>query len=240
MSNNISVAINARAYQKIRHWVMMAQGEVSGLGIVSERRDERGHIIQLVVDEVYLIKQQCSGTDTLLNDESIAQFLIEMTKQEEDVSKLKLWWHSHANMEVFWSSTDEQCIQGLANSSYMLSIVVNKKKNMLARIDVYNPFHLTLNKIETDVFYPDEPELAEFCKNEFIEKVTEHSFGSSQHSVFTRDDLIPSKFPCRDDRFDAEIEQLEYLVSQGKLSVEEYEERATELMYQQDMLEEMV
>ena len=228
MPNNLKVLINERAYQKIRNWVTLASGEVSGLGLVSEQKDEKGNIRQLIVDDVFLLKQECSGTETLLDDASVGQFLIELVQQGIDTSKAKLWWHSHADMNVFWSQTDEQCVLGLTNSSYMISIVTNKKKDILTRIDVYQPFHITLNKIETSIQHPDDPELFEFCKKEFKAKVVEHSFVGLRPEPNI---LEPS------DTFDAEVDRLETLVASGRISVDEYEERVNELMFREEMFE---
>jgi len=229
----MKVLINERAYQKIRNWVTLASGEVSGLGLVSEQKDEKGNIKQLIVNDVFLLKQECSGTETLLDDASVGQFLIELVQQNIDTSKVKLWWHSHADMNVFWSQTDEQCVLGLANSSYMISIVTNKKKDILTRIDVYQPFHITLNKVETAIQHPDDLELLEFCKKEFMAKVIEHSFMRMipEPNSRTPGILEPS------DRFDTEVERLENLVASGRISVDEYEERVNELMFREEMFE---
>ena len=201
----------------------IANGEVSGLGMVSEQLDKKGRLRSYIVDDIYLIKQQCSGTDTVLDAEAVAIFLGDLATQGIDISKLKLWWHSHGDMKVFWSATDEACVANLANSSYMISIVTNKDKDMLTRIDIYKPFHVTVNEIDTDIHYPEEPELEEFCVQEFNTKVTEqiHQF----------DRLEPMPFPGRGDPMDAEIERLENLVSSGKMSVQEYEDRMTGLYY---------
>ena len=50
---------------------------------------------------------------------------------------VRAWVHSHARLGVFWSQQDEACIEGLANDACLISIVVNKKREFKARIDVW-------------------------------------------------------------------------------------------------------
>ncbi len=235
MKNNIKLCINARAYQKIRHWVSLAHGEVSGLGIISEVRNEQNILTHFIIDDVYLIKQLSGNADTTLDAEAIGQFLVELVQQGIDTSKVKLWWHSHGTMDVFWSTTDEQCIRDLTNSSYMISLVTNKMNKNLVRLDVYQPFQITLNDIGIELVYPKDAKLEEFCKNEFKAKVTEHSIIPSQQSMFTRDELRPCQFPGRDEKYDAEIEQLEYLFSHGQLTLEELQEKLDEIEFRREM-----
>jgi proteasome lid subunit RPN8/RPN11 len=196
---NIKVLLTIQAYQKMRHWVNLAKGEVSGLGTVSEVKNQQGKLIHYIIDDIYLLKQESSSADTVLDDSAIATFMIEMAKKKKNLSTIKLWWHSHGNLKTFWSTTDEQCIQNLANSSYMISIVTNKEKQILTRIDIYQPFHVSVNDVPTDMFYPDNGTLSEFCKKEFEQKVNER--------IFIQSDIRPINPHRMDNDIDAEIER---------------------------------
>ena len=219
----IKVLISIQAYQKLRYWVNMAKGEVSGLGTVSEIRSLNGNLSHYLIDDIFLLKQESGSADTHLDDQFIGRFLTDMVNKKQDVSKIKLWWHSHGGFKTFWSATDESCIANLANSSYMISIVTNKEHQLLTRIDIYSPFHVTVDNVTTDLDYSSDPELEEFCKNEFKEKVTERQ---AVLPVLTYMDI-----PEVDNRYDidTEMERLENLVSDGKMSVDEYERRVHEL-----------
>jgi hypothetical protein len=183
--NKVNILISVTAYRKMKAWIDMARGEVSGLGSVSEVKDRNGELTSFIIDDIYLLKQQCGSTDTLLDNEAVGQFLFETAKEGLDTSKVKLWWHSHGTLNVFWSTTDEQCIRNLANSSYMISIVANKEGKSLTRIDIYKPFHITLNDFQLQMHYPEDPDLTEFCLHEFKHKVTESVLAPMQ------DRLIP-------------------------------------------------
>jgi hypothetical protein len=225
MPIKIKVLIAVSAYQKMCRWVDMAQGEVSGLGTVNEGRDASGRMMHYIVDDVFLLKQDSGGVNTVLDDQAVGEFLIEMAKAGNDLSSIKLWWHSHGPMEAFWSGTDEACIANLANSGGFVSIVTNKARKVLTRIDIFHPFQFTVNEVPTDIYTPDDPQLDEFCKKEFKKKVKEHTNASTPTY---REMYEPMPFPGRGD-VDREIETLEDLVASGKISVDEYERRVQEL-----------
>lgn len=77
-----------------------------------------------------LTKQVASGAEVdnfpndLLEDESY------------DISDMMVQWHSHVNMNVFWSGTDEKCIKDtLKLTKTLISIVVNIFGEYKCRVD---------------------------------------------------------------------------------------------------------
>ncbi len=100
----LRVLIKAEARDKINQWVAMAQGEVSGLGMVEEI--DGGFI----VTDVFLPFQKCGGSNTDVEPEAVARLMIDLESQGLDSSCLKFWWHSHSDMPVFWSGTDTSTI----------------------------------------------------------------------------------------------------------------------------------
>jgi hypothetical protein len=171
-AQQLKVYIDAQAKEKISHYVALAQGEVSGLGLVSEVRDDEGNLTGFMVDDIYLLKQRSAAATTELDDSAVAALLTEIDERGEDIGAVRLWWHSHGDLAVFWSSTDEECAQGLANSRYFVSIVVNKAGNIKCRIDIYSPIRLVLDDVPVETLMPDFG-LLEQCTAEFKQKVTE-------------------------------------------------------------------
>lgn len=213
------IYISHTAYQKMKLWVEMAKGEISWLGSIVELK-EKGNIYGFLVEDIHLLKQVCSLTNTVLDDQSVGAFLTEMVMQGQDVSNIRGWLHSHAQMKTFWSGTDETCIQNLANSNYLISVVTNKEGDILARVDIFKPFHVTLNDLKVDIYYPEDPQLIEFCKVEFATKVKEDFIPPSL--------LEPMPFPGRGP-VDQQIEELEDQLNAGKISLDEYHQRYAEL-----------
>jgi hypothetical protein len=217
MKSNIEVLLDVAVFQKLKHWVEMATGEVSGLGTVSEVKDKAGNVVQYIIDNIFLLKQRCSSADTVLDDASVGEFLYQMQQKGEDLSCIKLWWHSHGDLNTFWSTTDEENIQRLSNSSSMISLVTNHAGKILTRIDIFKPFHVTVDEVRTDIHLAEEEGLHEFCAKEFVEKVEEaHTFAP----------MIPSNipFPGRSP-IDDQADELESMFNTGRITMEEYEQR---------------
>lgn len=186
MSENIispTIKISALATQKIGHWVEIAKGEVSGLGIVKKLSDRT-----LVVEDAILLKQVCSSSHTKLDSSSLHTFLQDC----EDPSLYRFWWHSHASMECFWSGTDIETINLFCNADFLISAVVNKSRNWRVRLDIYNPLRLEIDHI-TPIFQTIDLGLKTECELEFKDKVSSNN--SSTYKSF-------GEWWCRTDWFE--------------------------------------
>ena len=208
----IAVLINAEAWSKFRHWIDLAgDDEVSCLGLIEEIK-ENGRIIALLVSHIYLVEQVVTAAETTLNDKAVANLMIQLATEGIDTSRLKCWIHSHATMKVFWSGTDDECCAKLANGSYSVSIVTNLHGDILTRIDVYNPCHMTADKIPTQIHYPISDEFLELYSAEFESKVKR-----KRQRPRAKDSLIPIS-PIEDE------EELERAFEQGYINIYEYEQ----------------
>jgi hypothetical protein len=177
---SLRVCVDSVAMQKFWQYVELAHGEVSALGLVEEIRDEStGLITSLLVNDFLLVKQTCSMDETMMDATSVAGLIMDLEAQGIDSRKLKCWAHSHGGMSVFWSGTDDECIAGLANGEYLLSLVVNKKRDSMMRLDSFHPAHLYLTDVAFEISYPLQDGLAAECLAEFKAKVTESSFANS-------------------------------------------------------------
>ena len=159
-----------RALKRVMYYAQAADGEVSGLGTIVKRDGK------YIVDDVFLLEQESSGADTELNPEAISTLMVDMMKKNEDPSKLKFWWHSHVNMGVFWSGTDDACAETLSRE-FAFSLVVNKAGEKLCRLDIYNPIRITFNHIKLEEIVEQDEELKAVCEKEVKEKVKTPSYG---------------------------------------------------------------
>lgn len=109
-------------HAKIMHWVKMGGShECSGLGKVVV---ENGTI---KVQDAWMVKQKNSGAETEMDGDHIATLLYE---KRLTPGAMCFWWHSHANMGVFWSSTDRDQINKLAANGLCVAIVFNARGEM--------------------------------------------------------------------------------------------------------------
>jgi Ni,Fe-hydrogenase III component G len=160
---DIKIQVDALAWTKFMTWVELAKGEVSAFGIVEQRLNT------LIVMDFVLLDQVCNSTETDIDPKAIAQLMQEV----DDPSTLRCWAHSHADMKVFWSGTDEDTIAGLSNDEWMLSLVVNKDHDAMMRLDVYYPAHVHVDNVVWELLYDVPVETKAEWKKQFKDMVTE-------------------------------------------------------------------
>lgn len=124
---NKKIYIDKQALREIKWYVNHCDFEISGLGKVIT--DEDGNYI---VNKIYLLQQEGSAAETELDDSAVAKLLFE---SKDDEGSMLFWWHSHVDMDVFWSSTDKETIYQLGNTGMIISSVFNKKGEI--RTSVY-------------------------------------------------------------------------------------------------------
>lgn len=161
------------AWKHLKAYVAEADGEISGLGRVVLRNKK------LLVTEVYLLPQTASLSETDLTQEGLVAFLSEVDKPEE----IKLWWHSHADMDVFWSATDEGTIAELSKT-WFTSLVANKKGLMLARMDIFEPIQISVDMKVTIA----EPMLTTAFKQKIRAEIDEKVETTKYPSIISWDD----------------------------------------------------
>ena len=203
------VFIQAEARQMIDIWTAMTRKEISGLGLVEEQGSS------FLVTEVFLPHQVCDNANTDVSEEAVAKLLIEVESQGHDPGQLRFWWHSHADMDTFWSGKDELTIEGLSPSDWFVSSVVNRHGGLLTRIDYFKPLRVTLHDVPTRIELPDfgmEP----LCRELFKERVRENGF--VPFGKFQQD-------PCL---WDLTYNELINKVTTGEVGLEEAEEILSE------------
>lgn len=168
--DDIKVEIDRETYEKIMYWVDRASGEVSGLGKV-EMVDGIFRVTSAVI-----LKQKNTGVTTELDAASVSKAMFEL---KDEPGHLNFWWHSHVDMDVFWSGTDIQTIHELGKHGWFLATVFNKRREMRsAYYQKGNNFmpEILVDKINTDIiFMADEDKFAEWDK-EFDDKVEERKY----------------------------------------------------------------
>ena len=163
-----NITIDAIEEAKIRKWVDLCDQEISGLGKVIIKDDGSLH-----VNSVYLLEQEVSPAETELDDDSVASLLFEARADE---GEMVFWWHSHVNMNVFWSGTDLTTIKQFGKNGALLSAVYNKRGER--KVSLYcqgQGFHPTIFKDNLDM-KPTEllsSDDVDFCTAQFKAKVKE-------------------------------------------------------------------
>ena len=202
------ILLKPLAYQKLQSYIRNVESEISGLGKVIA--DE--YTGNFVVEDIRLITQKATLATTTMDSNGVAKFMDDLISEGEDTSLWKLWWHSHANMDVFWSGTDVNTINDFNTEqkldNYFVSIVGNKAGRLKCRIDVFYPLRHTVDDIPWEIDDFNE-ELEKQIQAEVAEKVTHEDYRnwekkSGQSGLIFRGDtkanISPDKNSSVEDR----------------------------------------
>ena len=129
----MKLILKSKASLKLKYYVNAIDGEISGLGKINIDKDQN-----IIVEDVRIFKQKITGSTTDIDSKDIAKFYFELQKNGQAVKDWNLWWHSHDNMGVFWSTKDDSTIEEHAGGGpFLVSLVTNKKDEYKARLDIY-------------------------------------------------------------------------------------------------------
>lgn len=134
------VCITVSALEKLCGYIEAVEHEISGLGTVNQLG---GYFL---IEDIFLLPQKAFLAYTELEQGPLAHFIVEWVQAGKDPSDLKLWWHSHANMDVFWSEIDDYTATHFRNG-FMLSFVGNRFSDFLLRMDFFSPCNMTLHNL---------------------------------------------------------------------------------------------
>jgi hypothetical protein len=160
------IYITSMAYAKYYAYMQIAVGEISGLGEVEKYGDR-----DFLITDLILFDQETTNAHTELETKSLASFLFQAIDENRDLGKIKLWWHSHVNMPVFWSITDDTTVDALYNSQWMISVVGNKRAEFKTRLDVFKPIRLTVDDLKLEIVEVDDKINFEGLRREVKKKV---------------------------------------------------------------------
>ncbi len=138
------VLLSGEAEKQLRVWTQAAKGEFSCFGVI-EKDEDSGAI---VIVKFFLPEQTCTDSHTSPDRESMGALMTELVKVGHDVSDLRCWAHSHADLNCFWSSEDADTIEQMDNGDWLVSIVTNKQGHFRARLDLYSPWRITVDQIK--------------------------------------------------------------------------------------------
>jgi len=193
------IFITKEAYQRLKYFIEECPTEISGIGKVREIRseveieeedDDDGDLgvsrfwdkeqksvlleetLQLEIYSIEVLKQKVTSAHSTIDESALAKFLHGKMKSGEAVEDYKVWWHSHADFASFFSATDKQTIDESNTFPYLVSVVMNKDKDIKCRLDIYNPLRLNF-PLELIVRDEENEDIKKQCQKEIKSNVTE-------------------------------------------------------------------
>ncbi len=169
MTVDINIELTKEVYHKIKTLTQEAEGEIAGI-LLSEFENDG----TILIDDVIVLEQEAGTGSVDIDDKALSKFMKDAIKtNKEQITKMRGWWHSHANMDTFWSGTDENTIESFTKlAGLCISINTNKRNNFLVRLDIKKP-HITIDKISHNIRIDDNEfdKIREWSKKEIKNKV---------------------------------------------------------------------
>ena len=146
----MEVFIESTCWDKIISYARSAydqfKAEIGGMAIVYRKEDS------FLIEEPVILKQMISSGNCVLDKEALGEYYVKTAMEHKDKKDLSfLWWHSHHTMGAFWSGTDLNAIEEMADGKYSFSLVVNLKNEYKFRVSVWEPIEvhqdIEINKV---------------------------------------------------------------------------------------------
>jgi len=165
------IQINLSAYIKMHYYTQAARGEISGF--CKARREGNNFII----NDIRIFKQTCTSGGTTLTQDALTDFVVELVKEGTQPSDWGVWWHTHNDFGVFFSSTDDNAIELLqpTKKHLVVAVCMNKKGEMVGRVDD----DVTEFEAQVIILDTDHKDIKEECYREVKEKVKHKGYAYS-------------------------------------------------------------
>jgi hypothetical protein len=136
----------------MKGYVEHCDNEIAWLGLV-----EKNGTTYTIVD-VDLIQQDVSSATAEIHEKGLQEYAERFINKGdyETLSKIRLWGHSHVNMDTTPSSTDEETFAEYGeNCEYFIRIIANKKGKLTVDfVDMIED--LRFDNVPWEVEYPDD------------------------------------------------------------------------------------
>lgn len=151
--------LSPQIVSELMFYAWKVDAEVGGMGLL--RFDDNN----ITVEELFLIDQKVHGTECELSSEAYSNLMADIMAKHEDekLTRLNFWWHSHKNMGAFFSPTDDTTMREW-DGQYQVALVINRKGEMKARLMSRVPV-LIIGDIDVEIDWFDVPECENWSSN---------------------------------------------------------------------------
>ena len=146
-----TVLVHPRVNEKIWAYVDLAYDEISFVGEC--KVSQKGNEITAFVEELTFLKQWNTGGSTFMDPGAVSAYLKSLGAEMPGDAPNVFCGHSHVNMGVFWSGTDEECVKSFLDRGLTASVVFNKKREWLGRFDTLMGKGDKLHQVTLDAEY---------------------------------------------------------------------------------------
>lgn len=166
-----TVYITYRALAEMKEYVMQSNGEIGWLAYV-EKKEEKDTNVYTITHTV-LFEQTVSAVSTDLDENDLARYANKLMREgrADELNKIRCWGHSHVNMEIMPSGTDENTFEEYYEScDFFIRIIANKKGDL--KLDIAEPLRgVVFTNVQWETIYPQKMLNILEKKNEKLKEV---------------------------------------------------------------------
>lgn len=169
----MTLHIPLKFWRQLQCYVACSQpNEVTGLGAIEFLSPEDARVTQIFLPEQLAGPASCHVKRT-----AFAQIISDYVRNDPtQVGNLCFRWHSHGNLESFWSKTDLNDINKWTGDC-LFSLVTNAKFDTKIRFDLLRPYRIVDENVKLQIVYDSlAPELFEKYSSEVRAKVETETF----------------------------------------------------------------
>jgi hypothetical protein len=147
----MKITVDNDAHQYVSACVKATKDEVGGIAFVELKKPGWFHI-----SEFLLLPQEASAASVDFDDESFIEVITKASKEGKE-DQLRCSWHSHGDMDVYFSNTDEKGILEYSDLGmpWLLSLVYNRSGEIASRVDIFDnevSSQITISDLNYQVF----------------------------------------------------------------------------------------
>ncbi len=164
-----ALLIARSAWDKIMGYTTQCPIEVNGFGYL--KVVDQYTLLLGSADDVFITPQVASIASADVDGTAVA-LAFDQAFRAGRGQQLRLQWHSHVDLAAYHSGTDMRTIDSYASggATWMVSMVVNRRGERVARLDIYNPFR-TGYLIPVREYVELDEELLAACRGELLTNV---------------------------------------------------------------------
>jgi proteasome lid subunit RPN8/RPN11 len=114
-------------------YIMACPVEINGFGFV---RTENRQVVY--IEDVFILDQIASAADVETDPTALDRFILELIRAGGNPGDIKFQWHSHVQMDTFFSVTDRLNVENW-QGDWLISLVANQRGEFKCRFDFLRP-----------------------------------------------------------------------------------------------------
>ena len=182
-----TIIITPETYLKMYALVDNTDDEISWHCMV--KKSENKYLLY----DVLIFPQENTAAHTGTDDKKYTEWLQELMFNDTfPFNELRCHGHSHVNMNVFSSATDDEyqtnLTQNIDDGDFYIFLILNKKREMCVLLYDFE-HNILFDKKDVDIIVPlNNIDLTEWAKNTIKENVTKPKYVSTKKPKYLRDD----------------------------------------------------